>query len=326
MKKNMNFQILRAIAAIFVCLNHFTIFNEYGFGACGVEIFFILSGYLTIAKFKELNRVENDYLIKKMIKVLPLYYIMTFVVFLVGIVKPSFFSSMIFDMKHLVSSVFLIPGNTFYVYQGWTLTYMFYFYAIFFVAYKCSKNYTETLVIVYILICTIIGIMLPDTSVFSLYNSPLMLEFCVGILCFQFIRRFKCYKLKKHIYYIFSIFLLLVLFFMPSSMMQYRYFIPSICTAVLVIIFNGIKLDKPKYKKLIEIGNISFTIYIIHSLIVRPFDKIIMNYNLHNNILIYTCIMFVIVIVIYISKVINTYIEIPITKRLTRIFRNYFIS
>src|SRR5699024_308023 len=126
---------------LFVCLNHFKIFNKSGFGAGGVEIFFILSGYLTLKNYiKKGKKLEENYLLKKIITILPLYWLLTIFIYIVGNIKPSLFTTMQFEWKNLIYSLFLIPGKTMYVYPGWTLTYMFYFYIIFYLCDKIFKN------------------------------------------------------------------------------------------------------------------------------------------------------------------------------------------
>ena len=63
LKKNVNLQILRGIACLFVCINHFTFFNLKGIGQGGVELFIIMSGYLTIRNYYSHNKqLTKNYL------------------------------------------------------------------------------------------------------------------------------------------------------------------------------------------------------------------------------------------------------------------------
>ena len=108
MDKNKNFQVIRAIACMYICLHHFTYFCDLGYGAVGVEIFLILSGFLSVQNYykkrKMEKRIDSKYLINKMIRILPLYYTLTICVFLVGIIKPSFFRTLEFTFINLIYS------------------------------------------------------------------------------------------------------------------------------------------------------------------------------------------------------------------------------
>ncbi len=84
-KRNANLDIIRIIAILFVVLVH--IQNYYGsyhdfarWGLKGVPLFFILSGYLAL---KSLDGGTNtkDYYIKRIIRIVPTYYIVLVIVY-----------------------------------------------------------------------------------------------------------------------------------------------------------------------------------------------------------------------------------------------------
>lgn len=91
-EKDKIFQVLRGIACLYICLHHFIYFNQKGYGAIGVEFFFVLSGYLTagsiIYKIENGYYFDKSYIIGKVINILIPYWIMTLLVFCVGEIAP----------------------------------------------------------------------------------------------------------------------------------------------------------------------------------------------------------------------------------------------
>ncbi len=289
---NRNIQMLRGIACVYICLQHFSIFNHYGYGAIGVEVFFVLSGYLTLENLKR-KKLDKTFLINKCLKILPLYYLGTVVVFAVGICFPSLFSNLTFNLKNLMNSVLLIPENVFYIYPGWTLTYMFYFYILFFLANSIAKgNISKTYIWTCILILVMCGgsFLLPANYVTNLikeYNSPVMIEFLFGLsACY-----FKEYiltvtnKIKNNIKTLMFIVGIGSVFFFGWNNMQKRYFLPTLVVTIIMVLCIETNYNEQNilYKLFGKIGDASYTIYILHPLLIRPIDKILLSLRLEQN-------------------------------------------
>ena len=68
-------QILRFLAAFSVMMVHLPLF---GFGAWGVDIFFVISGFIMMY-VTESN--ERNFLVKRIIRIVPLYWMLTMGVF-----------------------------------------------------------------------------------------------------------------------------------------------------------------------------------------------------------------------------------------------------
>ena len=78
-------QTLRGIAAIFVILEHIRFLNC---GAFGVDIFFCISGFMIM--FTTVTNTKH-FLGKRLIRILPLYYIMTAGTYLLLLLFPAMF-------------------------------------------------------------------------------------------------------------------------------------------------------------------------------------------------------------------------------------------
>lgn len=222
-----------------------------------------------------LIHLRETYLIDKARKILPLYWAATLIVFILGLVLPQLFSKMTFDLNGLLHSILLIPGQTFYLFPGWTLTYFFEFYIIYCIADKLSKHRDATAISI-ITALVLIGFLLEqfvEANIITKYLNPIMLEFAYGITLSHIIGRVKIPKWMSYL----SIVLFTVLFFNYKQYLWPRYIVPAILACVAITGFSQFEI-RPESKicnALVKVGDISLTVYILHPLIVRPLDKVI---------------------------------------------------
>lgn len=272
-KKNDNVQMLRGLCCIFICLNHCLFFNKYSFGEIGVEFFIILSGLLTAANASRSPHLRKNYFLSKIRTILPLYWAVTIVVFALGKVLPQLFSSLEFDYLTLIKSLLLVPGNTFILFPGWTLTYFFVFYLIYriadFVGEK--RDLVASLIIVLLVVLGKVAEIVFADNLFSQYANPILLEFVYGIVLWYLVGHIKT-KNYEWLGWI----LLPVLFFNYNKYLGIRWIVPSILTCIVILCFYNCDCqNRGGYLLLQKIGDISFTVYILHPIIIRPLDKIL---------------------------------------------------
>src|SRR5271166_6609820 len=103
-----NLQVVRAFAAGTVVLVHLC--QVYGFrspfGLCGVDVFFVLSGFI-MAMLS--TREKNDFLARRLIRIVPLYWLCTFAVFFAALLMPGLLHSTTPDWNNLLKSLFFLP-------------------------------------------------------------------------------------------------------------------------------------------------------------------------------------------------------------------------
>lgn len=129
--KIISIQILRAIACLLVIQLHFMPFipftNQYFFGAIGVDVFFVISGYIigaSIYKLKD-EKSPTKFLINRFTRVAPYYWLLTIA---------GFFFIYIFRKEHpfnlemLLRSILFIPQVDVTLPMGWTLNHEVFFY------------------------------------------------------------------------------------------------------------------------------------------------------------------------------------------------------
>ena len=187
-------QALRGLAALFVVFQHIRFLN---FGAFGVDIFFCISGFMIMFTTEKSTKY---FFRKRLIRILPLYYLMTLVTYLSLLLFPSMFQQTRHNLSHLVKSLLFIPfdigGGIIQplVRIGWTINCEMLFYLLFFIAFHISMKYRGlicsaflTVLVGAVQICTPVisswqspigGVLSP---VLMFYGDPVMLEFIFGI-------------------------------------------------------------------------------------------------------------------------------------------------
>jgi peptidoglycan/LPS O-acetylase OafA/YrhL len=186
-------QLLRAIAALSVVYVHCTTAGDYNFfstGAFGVDIFFIISGFI-IAYM--VSKPFENFLIKRIIRIVPLYFMATVTMTLTVIFFPYFIRSTTISMSGFIKSILFIPGpenrGQPILGQGWTLNYEMFFYIIMFLCILFIKN-KKYLTIACVSILALLTIVLHLTNstnfIINYYKNGLFLEFIYGMILYHF--------------------------------------------------------------------------------------------------------------------------------------------
>lgn len=174
-------QALRGIASLFVVLEHIRFLNC---GAFGVDIFFVISGFMIM--FSTGSGQPEHFLRKRLLRILPLYYIMTVGTFLLLVFFPGMFQQSKADPVFLVKSLLFIPfdigGGAVQPLMriGWTINCEIFFYLLFSLAMKISYRYRGPVCGGLILAVVGSAQMVSGVSL-SFYGNPVMLEFVFGI-------------------------------------------------------------------------------------------------------------------------------------------------
>ena len=91
-------QFLRFLAAFFVVLTHSL--GEFNwtkpFGDFGVDIFFIISGFIIYTITKE---NKDNFLKKRMIRLIPMYWLFSILVTILSYFRPDLLNSTKFDLQ-----------------------------------------------------------------------------------------------------------------------------------------------------------------------------------------------------------------------------------
>ena len=192
-------QYLRALAALLVLVTHvITKLNQIGFssaenvqfdGAIGVDIFFIISGYVMCLTTHGRTRGWNAstaFVKHRLKRILPLYWFLTAAALALFLIVPAHVNMSGGETKILDSFLLLPSDGKFLVKNGWTLVYEMYFYGIFALSLLLLSHRVGYALVSLAIFCPIIfGDLLPQGSVYlKLISHSLSIEFLYGIALF----------------------------------------------------------------------------------------------------------------------------------------------
>ena len=175
-------QYLRAIAALMVAANHvFAYPYDIETGEQGVDIFFVISGFIILYIMEKNQRTYGKFLMSRFFRIAPLYYLITLFAIIIGFI----------DFPNLLHSLQAITFIKFYktsppLAVGWTLEYEFIFYSLCsFSILIFSKQNIRIILILVMLLCAVILI---DFVIFSEKKYGHFAEFGFGIIIYLIYR------------------------------------------------------------------------------------------------------------------------------------------
>lgn len=300
MKKLISIEILRGLAATLVVIVHvmaetqfrsqgsslLNFYNLQHFGLVGVDIFFVISGFIMVLIHgNDFLKPKGSliFLKKRFLRIAPLYWFFTIIASFFLIAMPDFSSrGLTFDFVHFLMSLAFIPwnnsaGTIFPVLGvGWTLNYEMYFYLLFAICLMFNRKFflliLSTFFIGGIIFSTNTSINIP---ILKMIGSPLLLEFLGGVFIGWLYKKNILIK-NYYLLLIISLFLLISnVFFHFESSYKFIYFgLPS-----ALLLYSLISLEKssnifesisPKViKPLLIVGSSSYSIYLSHPFILK---------------------------------------------------------
>ena len=264
--KDYSIELLRFLAATCVVFVHIPI---VGVGSFGVDIFFAISGFVMMLSTE--GSSENFFL-KRIIRIVPTYYIFTLAVFSIAMVAPSVLNNTTADFSQLVHSLLFVPfdkngvGHYPILFLGWTLNYEMYFYLLFALALMFSPNHKDIAVTV-LLSCIYLFTQSADSLPLAAYSSNLVFEFVLGIIVYQ------VYRNKSAIRALILISIILFSLVLAKDF-DGRFFYSGIGTALFfyISLYALAKVNLPAYVSVL--GGYSYALYLTHPYVIQVFDKV----------------------------------------------------
>lgn len=299
-----NIQLLRAIAAFAVvfhhALNNFVKYGQtmpfdFGIGAAGVDVFFIISGFIMVHIAQQRPQTPGSFWRHRIIRIVPLYWLATFAMLIAMTlgsrlfgVQPSGLSD--WDFGDVVTSLFFVAdvradGNPWpIVAVGWTLVYEAFFYLIFGMALMLH-DMRKTLVFIILFMSSLVvaGTFLTDVPFFlSVYMKPIILEFSIGCILGYIYTRTEIFKLQnpKKLATPLIIFALLTMILGDQLYTLLGDFknLPRLLffgVPAAMIVISALIMEKSgavfRGRILLLQGNASYAIYLFHLLILAAF-------------------------------------------------------
>ncbi|MET3723957.1 acyltransferase family protein [Sphingomonas trueperi] len=182
-------QYLRAAAAVGVIVFHQMQMRHriFGLGEHGVDLFFVISGFIMVALTDARPTRPRTFLLDRIARIVPPYWIATLCAFLVAAVDPYFYHGST-DPGLLAKSLFFVPARNAFgeieptLFLGWTLNYEMFFYAVFALTLFLPRGRL-------VVLCTLFGALVaigrpmhPTGAATTIYTDPLLLEFAAGAI------------------------------------------------------------------------------------------------------------------------------------------------
>jgi exopolysaccharide production protein ExoZ len=132
-----NIQLLRAFAAVAVVVFHtgFVLPGMRLWGSFGVDVFFVISGYIMARILDPASDASSDYFFRRrVLRIVPPYWSFTFLIFLAALRFPQLMGATHAGFLDLLKSLFFIPFSKEngliqpLLFIGWSLNYEMFFY------------------------------------------------------------------------------------------------------------------------------------------------------------------------------------------------------
>jgi exopolysaccharide production protein ExoZ len=272
--KYANLQVLRAFAAINVVLFHAigtaTGYDKptslleplRGWGANGVDIFFVISGFVMAQMAMRKRIAPFEFLVDRLKRICPTYYALTLVMLLASLFLPQLMRSQAPSPLAYVSAFFfasqITTGHMPPVFVGWTLEYEMLFYVIFAAAlFIGNTRYALYSVVSVLAVIAVSG-----------FCKILVLEFGFGIIVAMFTNATKAIdhqRLGTISAIIGASLLALTIVLRPPDGNQLAalicYGLPS-----TLLVYGLVNMPQIKTRGLVILGDASYSIYLIQTL------------------------------------------------------------
>lgn len=183
-------QYLRGVAALGVVVFHAAerAGGSFGVGAAGVDIFFVISGFIMWEVTSRRTPPPGQFLLRRAQRIVPLYWLITLGTAALAILAPAALPAMRPTLAHVGQSLLFIPHVAPdgliapLIVPGWTLSYEIFFYLIFAFALLAPVQLRAWLVS-----ATLAGLVLArplgdiHNALWTTYTDPILLEFGAGV-------------------------------------------------------------------------------------------------------------------------------------------------
>jgi len=326
--KLIGLQILRGLAAWLVVMHHFNnvffnweppikCFKFLNYGYYGVDIFFVLSGFIMFYSIKNNTKGAFSFFLDRLFRIIPVYWFMTLLLVISFALLPVETYNTSYTLESLFKSLFFIPslnpkgiGHYPFLYVGWTLIYELFFYAVLTISMFISKN--KALIITSIILIAL-PILLKNYRPLGLTNK-LLYEFVFGIIIaygysLSFNSKYSKVLLNKK-NAIPLLFIIITSGYFAITHYGFKFHIKLLGAGLILILFLLIEdfvRDKKWLYPIVLLGDFSYSTYLIHPIILGWY---VILYKTTQNILIQALTILLFIYTVYIlSKKSFKYIE-----------------
>ncbi len=277
-----NLQLLRAFAAISVVLFHIIdTASTYsldtrglkllaGWGAYGVDLFFVISGFVMFHSQLQQRVTPGVFFKKRLIRIVPIYWSLTVLVAVAYLLLPALFRELQVTTSWTLSSLAFLSwwwnGSQPLLYVGWTLEWEMAFYLLFALSLAAKSLRVQ------------MSVLVAGLALLALYSGYLIvIEFLFGIIAAYIYHYHKPTAATGWLLVIVGIALLLV-----TLQSQYRMLVMELGVQrvlhwgvpALLIVLGVSLIQQFKWGWLHYLGHASYSIYLIQMLTIPVFYKL----------------------------------------------------
>jgi len=331
-------QFFRFLAALMVVIVHSSFYTSerltigsplFTEGSNGVNLFFVISGFVMIISSEKLVSSPSGwkiFAIKRIIRIVPIYWIITTLKIVILLLSPSAVYHTSLDIWFVVKSYFFIPAvniegefRPFYG-VGWTLNFEMFFYLLFTIALGFKIRPLPFLSAIFIPLAILSFYRKSDWPSISFYADIIVLNFLYGMIAAKLILR--GVKLPKVFAQLSILLGIICLFFpglVPNPAVDNRGAI-IIGVASFLVIYGGASIEYlltskiPKF--LLFLGGASYSLYLIHPTVAPIVPTVLNKLNFKYTLV---SISLCVIVAIAASIIFFKYCEKPLTQFLTRV-------
>lgn len=270
-------QALRGIAAVAVVVHHAAVYFDFHVGSAGVDLFFVISGFImvSISRFFGEPIKPSGFLYRRIVRLVPLYWVYTTATLLLFLAMPSQFRSFHAEPLNSMGSYLFVPyprtdGTRFPVVgAGWTLNMEMLFYAVFAIA-LCLRHRTAFVVAV-MLAFSCYGLVVPISTWWeNWYASPMYIEFLYGMGIGWLVQRNFKMPQTAAILFVAAGVVLLAVFRNEWGVRALSWGLPC-----AMIMLGAVYLERQMPRPLIVLGDASYSIYLSHAMTVAALQRFV---------------------------------------------------
>jgi exopolysaccharide production protein ExoZ len=288
-------QALRAVAALLVVLLHaFETWGErvdpgapgvnWENGASGVDIFFVISGFVMVISSRRLVDQVGAWLIflrHRVVRIVPLYWLLTTAKILAVVVLGGLVLRTGLDFNFVAGSYLFLPvsdsaGHFRPVLPvGWTLTYEFLFYLLFAAALAMRVDVLRVIIPGLGLIAIAALARTEAWPVWTILFNTIVMEFVFGVTLAKWtVRGFRLPPAIAGVFILFGFGLILIVPMISENARVLTWGIPA-----FVIVAGAVSLEPfvapalPRW--LLTLGDASYSIYLSHGFVLPAFGILV---------------------------------------------------
>jgi exopolysaccharide production protein ExoZ len=295
-----NIQVLRAFAATAVVLFHagFAFPFMRPFGSFGVDVFFVISGYIMARILDPQSDSSSDFFFRRRIlRIAPPYWCFTILLYLVALRVPQLMGSTRASLIELIKSLLFIPftkGSGLIqplLFIGWSLNYEMFFYLALAIGLLFHKRkgiwIGAGIVLSVIIFCQIaLATFAPQSTFAQFYGRDVSLEFLLGILSYYLCRaisdqRARSLRWPALLICLASAALLIAeQGIIPRALVPFGFSrVPTLGVLSFLLITSASLLSQgnwdTKLSSLVLLGDASYILYLIHPYCEYSIDRML---------------------------------------------------